>query len=202
VVRSRSGHDRDASRHQRLDLSKIVAAIIGAAGVIIAAYVTGSFTGHSIGLGQTPHPTVTVTKTVTPGPDRNISSVHTAIGEQLGYYSIKLPPGYSVPLGATAPTQSQFLSPGTGGDLTSGNDSFYPGSNDKMVSLPDGTRPTYRACTGDTILVASVPDAQGTTFCVVEPAGIVAGISTPYVSPASPDYTILKVIVWQGAHQR
>jgi hypothetical protein len=43
-----------------------VVALIGAAATIIAAFITGAFTGHSVGLGPGARPTVTATVTVQP----------------------------------------------------------------------------------------------------------------------------------------
>jgi hypothetical protein len=42
----------------------IVAALIGALGLVAAAFVSGAFGGHSVGIG--PGPTVTITKTILP----------------------------------------------------------------------------------------------------------------------------------------
>lgn len=46
--------------------NQYVVALIGGAATIIAAFITGAFTGHSVGLGPGARPTVTATVTVQP----------------------------------------------------------------------------------------------------------------------------------------
>jgi hypothetical protein len=61
AVRDEAGERAD--HNINLNHGQIIAALITAAGVIVAAFVTGAFSGHAVGLvGK---PTVTVTSTVT-----------------------------------------------------------------------------------------------------------------------------------------
>lgn len=61
AVRDEAGERAD--HNINLNRGQIIAALITAAGVIVAAFVTGAFSGHAVGLVS--KPTVTVTTTVT-----------------------------------------------------------------------------------------------------------------------------------------
>ena len=47
----------------------------------------------------------------------------------------------------------------------------------KMISLPNGSTPTYAACTTDTVFEDSASPTQGTAFCITETSGWVAGVT-------------------------
>ncbi len=182
----------------------IIAALIGAVGAVAAAFVGGAFTGHSVGIG--PNPTVTVTQTVAAKPASGKSAPASSSsgsstltdGTPLGAYDINLTADYSVPLGGTKPTQSQFNTSGTG-DLGTSTPAdmlvFGPISPDKMVALPAGSTPTYQACTTATTFSNQASSTAGTAFCLLE-AGKVAGVT---VTQNGSNYATLHVAVWQHA---
>lgn len=115
-------------------------------------------------------------------------------GTLLGSYSFQLTNAYNAPLGPTAPTQSQIAAGGAydvgySGDLSAGN-------NEKMISLPAGTTPTYSACTTGTVFEDSASPAQGTSFCIIETSGRVAGVTVTAMG-SSLSYAVLQVTVWK-----
>jgi hypothetical protein len=159
--------------------------------------------GHGSAPTAAPQPTVTLPKAAPVGSQASPSA---SGGRQLASYPVNLPPGYSVPLGVTQPTQSQFIHVGSLGDLdlnTSGSvgpgSNFLPLSGDKMVLLQSGSTPTYKGCSTDTGFVSSVDNTTGATFCLTEASGKVAGISVSSIGSAPPYYSVLQVTVWQGA---
>lgn len=179
-------------------------------GLIVALTGAGFFVGHLTGgSSPTPQPTVTVTVTKTVQVAANGSPVATvpsaggtgsatagsgsANGTQLGSYTIDLPAGYSVPLGPTKPTQSQFITGQSGGDLYYTGLGYFPGlSSEKLVTLTSGTPPTYSACQGSTFF-NSVNDDAGESFCIVESNDLV-GL---YVQSDQSGYAVINVNVWR-----
>jgi hypothetical protein len=112
-----------------------------------------------------------------------------------GTYSFQLTEPYSAPLGASAPTQAQIAAGAAcdvyyNGQITSCN-------NEKIVSLPNGSTPSYSACTASTLFVDSASANQGTAFCIIETSGRVAGISVAAAGNTPSYYVTLKVSVWQ-----
>lgn len=112
-----------------------------------------------------------------------------------GTYSFQLTEPYSAPLGATAPTQAQIASGAAcdvyyNGQITSCN-------SEKIVSLPNGSTPSYSACTASTLFEDSASANQGTAFCIIETSGRVAGISVAAAGNTPSYYVTLKVSVWQ-----
>ena len=186
-----------------------ITAIVGAIALLGGG---GYAAGHASGAGDpAPQPTVTVTATVTavatvtsPATQSqqspHASQVATSDGMVLGSYSVDLPTGYSIPLGASKPTQSQFDSSEQNGDL---NDVSYLSDNDyqelgsdRMVQLPDGSTPTYQACTGGTAFTTGIlADTLGVAFCILE-NGKIAGVKVASQSSTTSDY-ILQVTVWR-----
>jgi hypothetical protein len=112
-----------------------------------------------------------------------------------GTYSFQLTEPYSAPLGATAPTQAQIAAGAAcdiyyNGEITSCN-------SEKIVSLPNGSTPSYSACTASTLFEDSASANQGTAFCIIETSGRVAGISVAAAGNTPSYYVTLKVSVWQ-----
>jgi len=138
---------------------------------------------------ETSSPVTSSPGTTSPAP---VSTA--ANGTQLGAYAFDLTNGYSAPLGATAPTQSEMASGGScdvqyNGDVYSCND-------EKMISLPPGSAPSYSACTTGTIFVSDVAATQGSVFCIIESNGSVAGITVASAGTSPSYYVDLKVTVW------
>lgn len=187
-------------------------------GLVATLTTAGFIVGHATaGSSAAPQPTVTITKTIQVGAGAAVNPAPSATGKssagstnstagatgvangtQLGSYSIDLSMSYSVPLGATKPTQAQFSSSSSGGDLYfNGGVEFRTGlSSEELVSLPDGATPTYQACSTATTFVDSAGYSAGTSFCVIETAGKLAGV---YVSSEQSSYAVLQVTVWQYA---
>jgi len=114
-----------------------------------------------------------------------------------GSYTFDITNTYEAPLGPTAPTQANIISVSTGGNC----DVVYNGllgscNQERIIQLPNGSVPTYSACTTGTIYVPNVNAVQGTAFCIEETSGRVAGITVASVGTSS-SYVSLKVIVWQ-----
>ena len=76
--------------------------------------------------------------------------------------------------------------------------SFYASNGDQMVSLPNGSTPTYASCKADTVLVPTVSSNPGTAFCVIETTGKMAGVYVESVN-SQPSYIVLRVWVWENA---
>ena len=114
-----------------------------------------------------------------------------------GSYTFNITNTYEAPLGPAQPTQSNIVSVSSGGTC----DLIYNGllgscNQEKIISLPSGSTPTYTACTTGTIYVPNVSPVQGAAFCIEETSGRVAGITVASVGTSS-SYVSLKVIVWQ-----
>ena len=179
-------------------------------GLIVALTGAGFLVGHATATTNTAaQPTVTIIKTVQAGAAANPASSDSAAsdasssnsatdgsgaanGTQLGSYSIDMADYYSAPLSAAKPTQSQFTS--DSGDLFYDGVSFTTRGSDQLVSLPNGTTPTYKACSTGTTFADSAGDTAGSSFCLVEATGKLAGV---YVSSEQSDYDVLQVTVWQ-----
>ncbi len=176
------------------------------AAVIVALTGAGFFAGRvSAPASPAAQPTKIITKTVPAAPPVSPAASAASAspsgagatagnGTLLGSYSFQLTNGYSAPLGPTAPTQAQIASGGTY-DI-SYNGGIYPGTNEKMVSLPNGSTPTYSACTTGTVFEDSASLTQGTAFCIIETSGRVAGVSIASIGSSSL-YVVLKATVWK-----
>ncbi|HLK74103.1 MAG TPA: hypothetical protein VKU77_10715 [Streptosporangiaceae bacterium] len=135
-------------------------------------------------------PAISPSATSSPVPASTVGN-----GTLEGTYSVQLTEPYSAPLGATAPTQAQIAAGAAcdvyyNGQLTSCN-------SEKIVSLPNGSTPSYSACTASTLFVDSASANQGTAFCIIETSGRVAGISVAAAGNTPSYYVTLKVSVWQ-----
>jgi hypothetical protein len=185
--------------------------ITALATLIVALTGAGFFVGRaSVTSSPVTSPSGTIPKTVSaapptqtggsaaPTPQSGSASI-AANGAQLGSYSFQLTNGYTAPLGPTAPTQSQILAATSDGSYDiSFNGEVTPGDNEKMISLPEGSTPTYSACTSGTVFEQyATPLAQGTVFCVTETTGDVAGVTITSVG-GSPLSSVFKVTLWKG----
>jgi hypothetical protein len=187
---------------------------ITAIAALCAVFVGGGYAaGHASGSGThdpAPEPTVTVTATatatvtspVTPSTrSSHTLQMATSNSSTLGSYTVDLPSGYSIPLGASKPTQSQFDSSAQNGDLSdvydSGTDTYQELGRDRMVQLQDGAAPTYQACTSSTAFTNGISGGTlGVAFCILEP-GKIAGVRVVSQSSTTSDY-ILQVTVWRN----
>jgi hypothetical protein len=214
--------DKKASRKGWSErISEVGPAWITAITGLIAVLVGGGgyIAGHASASGapdSTPQPTATVTVAATatvtvtarataasqvtnpaqtPGTTQTIPSN----GSELGSYIVDLPQEYSIPLGASKPTQSQFDSSEQNGDLDYQITGTYrPLGNDKMVQLPSGTMPTDQACTSSTAFTSYIIGGNlGIAFCILE-NGKIAGIQVVSQSSTTSDY-FLRVTVWRNA---
>ena len=182
-------------------------------GVIVALATAGFFVGHvTADSNVMPQPTVTVTKTIDSGAAARPSATATtasgaadmdgvrsvpapADGTLLGSYSIDLSEGYSAPLGPSQPSQAQFTQTMSAGDVLYDGWNYSAGrSSERIVSLPVGTTPTYRACSTGTTFTSYVASAVGASFCVLEVSGKLAGVN---VLAEQTGHVLLQVSVWQ-----
>jgi hypothetical protein len=191
-------------------VSELGPAWITAIAALFAVFLGGGYAaGQASGSGAPdpmPQPTVTVTVTSTATVTAPVtSSPHsphppqtaTSNGSALGSYTVDLPSGYSIPLGASKPTQQQFDSSALNGDLSDVSDIYQDLSSDKMVQLQDGTTPTYQACTSSTAFTDSISGGRiGVAFCILE-NGKIAGVEVVSQSSTTSDYS-LQVTVWRN----
>lgn len=162
-----------------------ITAVVG----LCALFVGGGYAaGHASGAPDpAPQPTVTVTATATTTVTSPVtgspqsppaSQIAKSNDAALGSYAIELPSGYSIPLGASKPTQSQFDSSQQNGDLDDAQDAvdtYQELGSDRMVQLQDGSTPTYHSCTSSTAFTDSISGGKlGVAFCILE-NGKVAG---------------------------
>jgi hypothetical protein len=129
-----------------------------------------------------------------PSPTAPASTV--ANGTQLASYTFDFPDNYTVPIGVTAPTQSQFNIDHLG-DLTSSDVGaplgLIPAGSDRMLSLAAGSTPTYQACAADTQLIDGLTAVSGAAFCLIE-AGRAVGVTVVSVEQS---YAVLHAVIWQ-----
>jgi hypothetical protein len=198
----------------------------GRAGVTTAAALIATLGGAGLVVGCASHPssasatpTVVVTKTVAAAPASDPAAdpsapasaasspatptpsgpaATTGDGSQLGAYSFQLTYGYGAPLGSAAPTQSQMVSASSAGPWDiSYNGYVYPGSDEKMISLPDGATPTYSACTTGTTFIQDATPDKGTAFCIIETNGQVAGVVISGLNSSPANTASFKVTAWK-----
>lgn len=179
---------------------------IGALGTLIIALTGAGFFAGRVTGQPVPNPTVTVTVPATSvagsPPARTASPQASADtnGALLGSYHIDLAAGYSVPLGPTRPAQSEYSTAGTG-DLAKVYSRLQPGGNDQMAQLPDGTAPTYQDCANATDFTGMILPTLGTSFCLIETTGLIAGAEVTAIGNASSGDVIIKVAVWRHQAQ-
>ncbi len=205
---------RNGSRGRRTEL--------GRAGITALATLITTLTGIGLVTGCASHasspsatPAVVVTKTVAAAPASAPSSAPasaasgsatpapsgpaatTGDGTQLAAYSFQLTDGYGAPLGPAAPTQSQMVSVNSGGSYDiSYNGNIAAGSDEKMISLPNGATPTYSSCTTGTAFIQGATPDKGTAFCIIETNGQVAGVVISGLN-SSPSTASFEVTVWK-----
>lgn len=179
--------------------------------LIVALTGAGFFAGRATATSSTLQPKV-ITKTVTvtpsaptssPGGTPAASPAASSDGVLLGSYTITLPRDGSAPLGPTAPTSAQILA-GSGDDIVweyeDGGAPLGTGAGDQIVSLPNGSTPTYQACKNNTLATNSESSNPGTTFCIIETAGRMAGVSVKSVDIGiNPVNIVLSVLVWSNS---
>lgn len=117
-------------------------------------------------------------------------------GAELNHYDIDLPSGYSVALGVDRPAQQDYNTSSIG-DIGEGNEMIAPsGNGDRMVYLPNGTPPSYSACTQHARFETIAKNVTGLSFCLLE-AGRVAGVTITGIDP-QPYSLRLHVVIWQN----
>ncbi len=116
-------------------------------------------------------------------------------GTELGAYTFNLTNGYSAPLGPTAPTQAEIASGGSCDVQYNGE--IYSCNQEKIISLPSGSTPTYSACTTGTIFADEVNPTKGNVFCIIETSGQVAGIAVAAAGSSPNNYVTLTATVWK-----
>lgn len=203
--------DKTSSQKSWLErIGELGPAWITAIAGLCAVFVGGGYVaGHASGAGAhdpAPQPTVTVTATatatvispVTPSPQTpHASQIAETNGAVLGSYTVDLPSGYSIPLGASKPTQLQFDSSEKNGDLDDSGSFYQELGSDQMVQLQNGATLTYQACTSSTAFTSDISTGTlGVAFCVLE-SGKITGIKVVSQSSTTSDY-ILQVIVWRN----
>ena len=164
--------------------------------VAVIGLLTGGAVYVVVRVGASPPAKATATPSGSTASPSSTGGTDTAgNGTQLASYSFQLTNSYWALLGLTAPTQAQ-IGQGVGSYDIFYYDAFQPGPGEKMLSLPNGSTPTYSACATDRVFVGSASATQGTAFCVVETTGRVAGVTVTSVN-GSPNYAVLKVTLWQ-----
>jgi hypothetical protein len=190
-----------------------ITAIAGLCAVFVGSGYVAGHASDSEAHATAPQPTVTVTVTVTTTAtatapvtaspqSHHASKAATSNGSMLGSYRIDLPSGYSIPLGVSKPTQSEFDSSEQNGDLDdlnyAGTDTYQELGSDKLVQLQDGTTPTYLACINSTAFTNSISGGRlEVAFCILE-NGKIVGVEVVSQSSTTSDY-ILQVTVWRNA---
>jgi TIR domain len=109
----------------------------------------------------------------------------------------------AIPLGPEKPTPEQVES-GWSGNLTDGRDlGYYPdyesqlkaAPGEQIIQLPDGTTPTYTACTSSYNFQPYLTAKKNAAFCIEENSGRLAGVFMKYYSLHS---VTLAVTVWKS----
>jgi hypothetical protein len=201
---SRIGHLGLAAGSAILGLIVVVAVVVffvGRASGGSSKTVAGPAVTTTVTVTPTAAPTPVGSTPVTPGTSSSPSSAPggpaVTTGVKLGSYTVKISPGFSVPLGAAAPKQAQFVNGGgPGTDLYFGGSSFVPEGSDKMLSLSNGATPSDASCTADTVFVGQTSSTHGTAFCLTE-TGAVAGVTVGATSPTG-SYIVAHVTVWKS----
>lgn len=167
------------------------------AALIVALTGAGFFAGRVTGQ-PAPGPTATITVPASPRASTGASSPPaSAVGKDLGSYTIDLAGNYGVPLGPAKPTQSQYSPEGIG-DLVKTYSRIGAGGDDQMVLLPDGTTPTYQLCKSTTNFSGQIVPTRGNAFCIIETTGYIVGATVTAVSASLSDVT-LTITVWKNS---
>ena len=119
-------------------------------------------------------------------------------GTKLAAFSFPMSPNYTVVLGPTRPTYSQFTPAGDecdSGDLCNLG-VFTVNNGNTLLALPGGSTPSYTACE-NAQPVSSMPDTAGTSFCVAE-TGLMVGVTVASLSSTPPNSSELDVTVWRN----
>lgn len=186
---------------------------IGALATLLVALTSAGFFAGRATTQSAPQPTRTVTSTVTVTASPSVGATSsaspaaslgtTADGTLMGSYTFTLPQYGSAPLGATTPDQAQILS-GTGKDVIwntgAGGAPLQTGGGDQMLSLPNGSTPTYQMCKTDTLTSGEESYNAGTAYCIIEATGRIAGVVVQSANTAqSPWSLVLHVTIWENA---
>jgi hypothetical protein len=125
-------------------------------------------------------------------------------GTQLGKYTVTLPAGDYVPVGASSPTRSQE-STSPSGDLEyntfSGVTYFAPNIPFSTIAPYKGV-PTYSGCSQDLNTQETVSAGQGSTFCLYEDSsGLLVGGIVTYIdqSEINPDSVTVQLTIWSNS---
>lgn len=105
-------------------------------------------------------------------------------GTLVSTYDVTLVGGFSIPLGDTAPTQSQFDEGCKSGDLCRNRsiNAFFPvGSGVKLYTIAGQLPPTYAGCKATTLSAERIELGVGQTFCLLK-NGRVVGVTITYSS--------------------
>ena len=121
-----------------------------------------------------------------------------ANGTPLGSYSIDLATGSTVSLGSTQPPPSAFSSTGNG-DLEKVYSRLQPAGDDQMETLPDGAAPTYQECSTDTDSTGMIIPYVGTSFCLTETSGLIAGGEVTAISSGdfASNVVTIHIFIWR-----
>lgn len=190
----------------------VIATVVGTVAAIIGAYFGYVSLHHSSG------PTSSVSRSAspsplargasgsgtgngTPAPGSSGAASATANGALLGSYSIQLASGYTVSLGPTQPPQSAYSSTGNG-DLEKVYSRLELPSNsgDQLAALPDGATPTYQECSADTDFPGMIIPDVGTSFCLIETSGLIAGGEVTAISSGDFANNVLTIHIFVWRH--
>lgn len=194
-----SGNGQDSRRGFLSRLGELGPAWITAlAALLVALTSAGFFAGRAAGQPR-PSPTVTVTAPARIGQGEGSSSPPAAAtaGTQLGSYPVDLTGSYGVPLGPARPAPSQYSADGIG-DLVKIDSRIGPGGADQMVLLPDGTDPTYQQCKSATNFSGQIVPVTGSSFCIIETTGYIAGAEVTAVGPTVSNVNFT-ITVWKNS---
>ena len=119
-------------------------------------------------------------------------------GTLITTYEAVIVGGHSIPLGDTAPTQSQFDSTCKTGDICRNGsiNAFFPvTAGTKLYTLTGHVPPTYAGCKATTLSAERVELAVGQTFCVLK-KGRVAGVTIWYAPNSAAMPVKITTSVW------
>jgi hypothetical protein len=196
-----------------------IVTIVG--GVVSSIYLLSSPHGNTPRIStstlRTPRPTepptattsvpiqatsTSIAKAITPETTPPAPHV-TAAGTVLGTYALTMSAGYTVPLGPTAPTQSELSSTGMG-DLTyntfAGEATLNSTAQSILYSLPSGTTPTYSGCIDDLDIQQAAGAGTGTSFCLsIKNQSLMDSVTVSYIntSEINPTDVMINVTVWK-----
>jgi hypothetical protein len=191
--------------------------IVAVASVVVGAYFGYASLHHSSGPGPSSRPTLSVSGSAsssplasgasgsgasngTPAPGSSGSASAAVGGTLLGSYYIHLASGSTVSLGPTQPPSSAFSSDGNG-DLEKvySRLELPANSGDLLAALPDGATPTYQECSADTDSPGMIIPYVGTSFCLTETSGLIAGGEVTAISSGDFANNVLtiRIFIWR-----